>query len=385
MYRAHKIRLNPTPDQALYFRKASGTARFAYNWALAQLKQARDAGKPPDSLLTLKKRFNAIKRTQFPWVYEVTKCAVEGAFVNLASALSNFFASKRGQRKGQRMGFPRFKRKKHGLGSFYLANDKFSVDGQWLIVPKLGRVNMTEPLRFAGKILGATVSEHAGWWWVSIQVDVPREPPVHTGHAVGVDVGLKDLVVTSDGERFENQKPFRRALARVKRLQRTVSRRLKGSQNRAKAVRQLARAHYRVACLRADIQHKLTTRLAQQAAVLGIEDLNVVGMLKNRRLAGALADAALGELHRQLGYKAAWYGGQVVIVDRFYPSSRIHNGCGGYKDDLDLSDRVWSCPACGELVDRDLNAARNIRDEALRLSAGSVVATSSRELPVDAV
>jgi putative transposase len=315
MHRAHKIRLNPTPDQAVYFRKAIGTARFAYNWALDQLKQALDAGKPLDSVLTLKKRFNAIKREQFLWVYQVTKCAVEGAFANLASALSNFRASKCGRRKGQRIGFPRFKRKKRGLGSFYLANDKFSLDGHWLIVPKLGRVNMSEPLRFAGKILGATISERAGWWWVSIQVDVPREPPMHAGHALGVDVGLKDLVVTSDGERFENQKPFRRAIGRVKRLQRTVSRRQKGSQNRAKAVRRLARAHYRVACLRADIQHKLTTRLAQQAAMLGIEDLNVVGML----------------------------------------------------------------------VDRDLNAARNIRDEALRLSSGSVVATSSRQEPVDAV
>ena len=135
------------------------------------------------------------------------------------------FASKRGQRKGQPMGFASFKRKR-GVGSFYLANDKFSLDGHWLIVPKLGRVNMTEPLRFAGKILSATISERAGWWWVSIQVEVPREPPVHTGHALGVDVGLKDLAVTSDGERFENQKPFRRALGRVKRLQRRVSRRL---------------------------------------------------------------------------------------------------------------------------------------------------------------
>jgi putative transposase len=191
--------------------------------------------------------------------------------------------------------------------------------------------------------------------------------------------------VTRDGERFENQKPFRRAIGRVKRLQRTVSRRLKGSQNRTKALRQLACAHYRVACVRADIQHKLTTRLAQQAALLGIEDLNVVGMLKNRRLAGGLADAGLGELHRQLGYKAAWYGGQVVRVARFYPSSRIRHGCGGYKGDMELSDRTWTCPACGALVDRDLNAARNIRDEALRLSAGSVVATSSRQGPVDTV
>ena len=231
MLRAHKIRLNPTPEQQVYFRKAAGTARFVYNWGLAEVKRLLDDGRTLVSALSLKARFNAIKREQFPWVYEVTKCAVEGAFRNLGAALANFRASKRGERKGKRIGFPKFKRKKRGAGSFYLANDKFALDGNWIRIPKLGQVNMTEPLRFIGKIMGATISERAGWWWVSIQVDVPHEQPLRQGHAVGVDVGIKTLAVDSDGERFENQKPLRSALRTVKRLQRRVSRCVKGSKN----------------------------------------------------------------------------------------------------------------------------------------------------------
>jgi putative transposase len=376
MQRAHKIRLNPTPEQQAYFRKAVGTARFVYNWGLSQVKCALDEGRTPATALDLKARFNALKREQFPWVYQVTKCVVEGAFRNLGAALANFRASKRGVRKGKRMGFPNYKRKKGGAGSFYLANDKFRVEGQWIRIPKLGQVNMTESLRFVGKILGATISERAGWWWVSIQVEVPREQLAHQGHAVGVDVGVKDLAVDSDGERFENQKPLRSAMGKVKRLQRRVSRRIRGSKKWRKAVRTLARAHYRVSCLRSDAQHKATTQIARKGSLIGLEDLNVTGMMGNRRLTQSLSDASLSELHRQLAYKAEWYGGQVVTIGRYFPSSRLHNGCGGYKADLELTQREWSCPACGQLVDRDLNAARNIRDEALRLSTSPVVATS---------
>jgi len=244
---------------------------------------------------------------------------------------------------------------------------------------------MTEPLRFVGKIMGATISERAGWWWISIQVDVPHQPPAHQGHAVGVDVGVKELAVDSDGQRYENQAPLRKAIGTLKRLTRRISRRTKGSQNHRKAVLKLARAHYRVGCLRADAQHKATTQIVRKATLIGIEDLNVAGMLKNRKLAQALSDASLSEFQRHLRYKAAWHGGRLVTIDRFYPSSKIHNRCGGYKADLDLSDRIWTCEACGEQVDRDLNAARNIRDEALRVSASPVVATSGCQLPVDAV
>ena len=385
MQRAHKIRLNPTAEQEIYFRKACGTARHAFNWGLAEVKRALAAGRTPESALDLKKRYNALKGEQFPWVYEVTKCATEGAFVNLGRSLANFRASARGERKGRRMGFPRFKSKKRGYGSCYLANDKFSVEGQTLQVPKLGSVNMTEALRFAGRILGATISERAGWWWVSIQVEVHQTAPEHTGHPVGVDVGIKDLAMDSDGQRYENQAPLRTQLRRVKRLQRVVSRRRKGSASRRKAVRKLARAHYRVACRRADRTHKLTTAVVRKASLIGIESLQVAGMLKNHHLALALSDANLSEIHQQFAYKAAWYGGRVVAVDPFYPSSQLHHGCGYRYRGLTLAEQVWICPQCGVLVQRDLNAARNIRDEALRLSAVPVVATSARKSPVDDV
>jgi putative transposase len=378
MQRAHKIRLNPTPEQETYFRKAAGTARFVFNWGLGEVKQALDAGRKPEGPLALKARFNAIKREQFPWVYEVTKCVVEGAFRNLGAALKNFWQSKHGELKGKRIGFPKWKSKHAGFGSFYLANDKFSVDGHVLKVPKLGKVNMSEALRFDGKIMGATISSHAGWWWVSIVVDIVHEPPAHAGHALGVDVGVKTLAVDSDGQVFENQGHLRRAYGTLRRLQRRVSRRIKGSNNRRKAVLKLARTHYRVGCLRADVHHKTTTQIARKAALIGIEDLNVAGMLKNRKLARVLSDASLSEFHRQLRYKAACYGGRVQAIGRFYPSSKLHNGCGGYKEDLDLADRVWVCPVCGQQVDRDLNAARNIRDEALRLSVVPGVAASAR-------
>src|SRR6266496_947103 len=183
-----------------------------------------------------------------PWIWPSTASGLDRKSTRLNSShveisyavfclkKKNYRASKRGERKGKKVGFPKFKKRKRNTGSFYLANDKFSVDGHWLNVPKLGKVNMTEPLHLAGKIMGATISERAGWWWVSIQVDLPRERPLHQGHAVGVDVGVKDLAVDSDGERFENQKPLRRAMGRLKRLQRRVSRRVKGSKNHRKAL-----------------------------------------------------------------------------------------------------------------------------------------------------
>jgi putative transposase len=386
MHRAHRIRLNPTPEQVAYFRKAAGTARFTYNWGLAEVKCALDDGHTPESVLELKKRFNALKSVQFPWVYDVTKCVVEGAFRHLGQALTNFWQTHRGERKGQRVRFPHFKSKRRGPGSFVLNNDKFRVEGHTLVVPKLGGVNMTEALRFSGKVLGAVISEHAGWWWVSVQVALPDVRAVPPGHALGVDVGVTDLAVDSDGQRYENQAPLRHVLRRVKRLQRVVSRRQKGSANRRKAVRRLARAHHRVACRRADAAHKLTTALVRKAGVIGIEQLHVSGLLANHHLARALSDAALSEVHRQLRYKAASAGVQVVAVDPFYPSSQIHYECGYRHRDLTLADRTWLCPHCGRLVDRDHNAAQNIRDEALRVSGvlGSGY-LGTENLPVEGV
>jgi putative transposase len=200
MIKAHKIRLNPTPEQANYFARAAGTARFTFNWARAEWQKQYEAGGKP-SALALRTQFNAIKKEQFPWVYEVTKCAVEGAFMDVAAAFKNFFE---GRKAGRKTGYPTFKSKRHSRPSFYLANDKFTVGDHWIEVPKLGRVNMAESLRFSGKIMSARISKTASWWFVSITVEVPDEIPLNDSPPVGVDVGLNRLATLSDGRQYEN-------------------------------------------------------------------------------------------------------------------------------------------------------------------------------------
>jgi putative transposase len=373
LQRAHKIRLNPTPEQEQYFRQAAGNARFAWNWAVAAMRQARKDQIKLPLVGDLKTEFNRIKREQFPFVLETTKCAPEQAFADLKQALSNYFNDrtkrKRGIRRkdGTRVGFPTFKSRKNGYGSFYLANDKFSVDGHGIRIPKLGWVNMTEPLRFAGKIMSARVSERAGYWFVSIQVQLPASARQAPERILGVDVGVKTLAVDSDGEVFENQKHLAAALKKLRRLNRWVSRKQKGSRNWHKAKRKLARLHLRIANLRADAIHKLTTRLAAKSSAIVLETLNVAGMLQNHKLARAIADAAFSAIARQLAYKAQ----HVVRIDPFYPSSKTCNQCGSINRDLTLADRTWVCPACGSMLDRDRNAAQNIRDEGIRLVSAS--------------
>jgi putative transposase len=368
--RAHKIRLNPTPEQERYFRQAAGNARFAWNWAVAILRQARKEQTTLPLVGDLKTQFNRIKRDEFPFIMRTTKCAPEGAFANLNRALRNYFDDikkrKNGKRRkdGKRVGFPKFKSRKRGYGAFYLANDKFTVDGPWIRIPRLGWVNMTESLRFEGKILGATVSYRAGYWFVSIQVALPAPSRTAPERVLGVDVGVKSLAVDSDGEVFENQKHLAIAQKKLRRLNRWLARKQKGSKNWYKAKHKLARLHYRIANLRADAIHKMTTRLAAKASIIALETLNVVGMLKNHKLARAIADAAFSEITRQMGYKAE----RVVLIDPFYPSSKTCNGCGYINPDLTLADRVWACPACGTILDRDVNAAKNIRDEGIRLA-----------------
>jgi putative transposase len=367
--RAHKIRLNPTPEQEQYFKQASGNARFAWNWALATIRQARAEQTDLPMVGDLKAEFNRIKREQFPFVMETTKCATEQPFADLNQALANYWNDikkrKNGKRRkdGKRVGFPKFKSRKRGYGSFSLANDKFTVDGHWIRIPKLGWVNMTERLRFSGKIMNARVSERAGYWFVSIHVQLPVPERHVPARVIGVDVGVKSLAVDSDGAVFENQKHLTKALRKLRRLNRWLARKQKGSKNWHKAKRKLARLHLRIANLRADAIHKLTTRLAGKARIIALETLNVAGMLKNHKLARAIADAAFSEMVRQLGYKAQ----QVVRVDPFSPSSKTCNECGHINRDLTLADRVWTCPACGTVLERDVNAARNIRDEGMRL------------------
>ncbi len=388
MQRSHVIRLNPTPEQAVYFRKACGVARHAYNWALARWKQARAEGQRV-KMKELKREYNAIKREQFPWTGEVTKCAPEQEFANLGQAFENYWRMKEEgtqpklkhpRKDGEEAGFPHFKSKKRDRLSFYLNNDKFSVDGHTLRVPKLGKVNMTETLRFQGKIMSATISYQAGWWFISISVEVEHETPTHHGGAVGIDLGIKTLATLSDGTVVENQKHYRQNLGRIKGLSKGLSRKVEGSQNWWKNSKKLAKAHYRVACQRQDMLHKMTTHVARTYALIGLEDLNTKGMLANHCLAQAVSDASFFEVKRQLLYKTERYGGYVQLVDRWYPSSKTCHVCGWVKKDLTLADREWTCPECGTVHERDGNASLNIRDEAIRLITDvPVVASSERK------
>jgi putative transposase len=293
MNRSHVIRLNPTPEQEIYFRKACGIARHAYNWALARWKEARADGKRV-SMKDLKAEYNKIKREQFPWCYEVTKCAPEQAFSDLNQAFANYWRMKQEgkqpklkhpRKDGEEAGFPHFKSKKRDRLSFYLANDKFSVDGHTLRVPKLGNVNMTEALRWSGKIMSAVISYRAGWWFVSIAVEVEHEMPTRSGGTVGIDLGIKTLATTSSGVVFENQKHYHHGLGRIKGLSKGLSRKVEGSQNWWKNTRKLAKAHYRVVCQRQDTLHKMSTHVARTYTLIGLEDLNTKGMLGNHKLA----------------------------------------------------------------------------------------------------
>jgi putative transposase len=363
MIKAHKIRLNPTLEQAHYFAKAAGTARYTFNWALAEWKRQYEAGEKP-SALGLRTQFHALRKEQLPWTYDVTKCVIEGAFMDVAAAFKNFFE---GRKVGRTVGYPTFKCKKRSRQSFYLANDKFTVGDHWITVPKLGRVNMAEKLRFAGKILSARISRTADWWFVSITVEMPDVVAVNTNPAVGIDMGLLRLATLSDGRRYENQRPLRHLLKKLRRLNKELARRTKGGKNWQKTKGKLGRLHYRIACLRHDLLHKLTTQVATTSGLVGVEDLHVKGLTRNRCLSLSFSDAALGKLLDLMESKVQRAGGTLIKVDRYFPSSQLCHCCGSRRTDLTRADREYVCPVCGYVGDRDENASWNILQEALRL------------------
>jgi putative transposase len=364
MIKAHKIRLHPTEEQKVSFAKAAGTARFVWNWALAEWQRQYEAGEKPTAL-KLKKQFNEIRREQFPWTWEVTKNASDQPFLDLGKAFPAFFEGKARR--------PRFKSKKRSKPSFYLANDQLELGDHRIWVPKLGWVNMAENLRFKGKVTGARITKTADWWFVSLTVEVPdeRAMPKRTA-AVGIDVGLNRLATLSTGEEVENQAFLKTTLKKLRQANKRLHRRKLGSANREKARKQVARLHYRITCMRDDVLHKLTTRLADGYGMVGIEYLNLKGLLKNRRLSRSFSDAALGKLLHLLTSKVGQRGGQVVKVGRFFPSSKTCHACGWKWEDMQLSDRIFLCqnPNCAYHQfpqDRDHNAGLNILREALRL------------------
>lgn len=358
--RAYKTELDPNNVQRTLLAKHAGAARFTWNWALnRRIEEYKLTGKSSNAI-EQHRQLNALKPTDFPWMYEVSKCAPQEALRDLDKAFRNFFA--------KRAKHPRFKSKKRGLGGFRLTGS-IAVEAGRIKLPRIGwlRLKESDYLPTDAKINSVTVKERAGRWFVSVQVEEQIAVSENQGPAIGLDLGLKSFVVGSDGSSLEAPKPLLRSLRRLQRLSRQHSRKQKGSMNRSKSAKRLAKLHYRIGCQRADFLHKATSELAKTKSVIVVEDLNVGGMLKNRCLARSISDAGWSEFVRQLEYKSAWNGGRVVKAGRFFPSTKTCSACGMVKDEMPLSERTYCCDGCGLVIDRDVNAARNL----LSLSTGS--------------
>jgi len=374
---AHKIALDLNNQQASYCQKAAGVARFSYNWALGEWTVQYRACKldetlPKPSQMALRRQLNAIKREQFPWMLEVTKNAPQMAIIQLGEAFKNFFAG--------RASYPQFKKKGKSHDSFTLTNDQFSLDGSRIRIPNLGWVRMRESLRFSGKILSATISRTANRWYASISVetiDKSHLAQAENQGVVGVDLGVKALATLSTGEEITGAKPLKRLMAKLKRLSRALSRKIKGSANRHKAKQKIAKLHARIAFIRQNTLHQLTSHLTSCFHTIGIEDLNVRGMVKNRHLSRAISDMGFFEFRRQLSYKAEMRGGIVVVANRWYPSSKTCSVCGTVQATLPLSVREWQCPSCQTQHDRDINAAINLANYAVSSTVSACGAEGS--------
>jgi putative transposase len=383
----YRFALDPAPAQERMLRSHAGAARFAWNWGLARCVERHTAQGQWYSGAELHRLWNARKKADpaLSWWAENSKCAYQEAFRDLDRALRDFVKSRNGQRKGRRLGFPRFK--KHGR-----CRDSFRLTGSIgcgrtnVTLPRLGAIRTPESTRKlarkledgTARILSATVSRTAQRWFVSFTVEAERditERHPRTGSAVGIDLGVRTLLVGVDDQgkviEVPGPKPLAATLAKLQRASRAHCRTTAGSANRRRSAARLARLHARVANLRADALHKATTGLARRYQTVVIEDLNVAGMIRNRRLARAVADQGFGQARRMLGYKTAWNCGRLVLADRFYPSSKTCSGCGTVKAKLSLAERTYRCDTCGLILDRDLNAARNL----LQLAASGAEST----------
>ena len=357
--KAYKIRIYPNKEQRILIAKTFGCCRFVYNYFLAERIRLYREEEKTLSAFDTHKLLTPLKQ-ELEWLKEPDKFSLQNALINLDKAYKMFF-------KGS--GYPRFKSKRDNHNS-YTTNQNIKIFDKYIQLPKLGKVKFRGKYDIQGRIVSATISqEPSGKYYVSLCCEVEIEQLPKTNQSIGLDLGLKDFAILSNGIKIPNLKYLAKSEKRLAKLQRELSRKPKGSSNRNKARIKVARCYEKITNQRKDFLHKLSTQLVRDYDNICIEDLNVEGMVKNHNLAKSISDASWSEFARQLTYKCEWYGKQLIKVDRFYPSSQLCNNC-GYKNKTvkDLKIRYWTCPECGNEVDRDVNASKNILSEGLKLA-----------------
>ena len=368
--KAYRCRLYPNKEQAALIERTFGACRWVYNMALETKKASYDVNKKTLTFYDLSAMLPKWKQTN-AWLKDAPSSALVQSLRDLDKAYQNFF---RRVKSGEKPGYPKFKSKRDSTQSYRTqTNNKCLVDDKHLKLPKLGKVKCRIKQPIEGRVLNATVKRvpSGKYYAIICCADVPEpEMPMGENEMLGIDAGVKDLMIRSDGLKVPNHKFLKRAERKLRREQRKLSRCKKGSANWKKQKRKVALVHEKVVEQRKDALHKATTQAVRDSQAIAVEDLNVKGMVKNHHLAKAVSDASMSEMVRQLQYKCDWYGRDFVKIDRWFPSSKTCGNCGCVFDDLTLQMREWTCPECGAHHDRDINAARNIAREGMRLLEG---------------
>lgn len=364
MLKAYKYRIYPLKDQEEYFNLHFGACRFVYNWALEQKIKTYEQNKKSISRFDLQKILVHEVKPSNDWIKKANSQSLLSSLVNVESAFTKFFREK--------TGFPKFKSKKNSIQAFQLPQH-YTVDFDRNVVklPKMGEVEAVLHRKFEGTPKTATISRSStGKYFISILVDdgkkFPDKQQFSESSTIGIDVGIKDFAILSNGEKVENPKYLLNSLKRLKCLQKRVSKKVKGSKNRNKARQHLSKIHEIISNQRNNFQHQISSKLISENQAIALETLNVKGMVKNHCLAQSISDAGWSSFVTKLEYKAEWLGKTILRIGRFEPSSKICNVCGHYNSNLTLKDREWICPDCKTLHDRDINAAINIKKFSLQ-------------------
>ena len=367
--RAYKTELKVNNKQSSYLMGHVGAARHVYNWALEQrIKEYKETGKSSNAIAQ-HRQLNELKKGEKSWLYLYSKCAGQEALRDLDKAFSNFFRRCKQKKAGVKVGYPKFKKRKEGSGSFRLTG-AIHIEDNRIKLPRIGWLKLYESgyLPIGIKPKSVTVSLDVDKWYVSLLVEEEIPYTEAKGQGIGIDVGLKELAVCSDGGRFENIKTLKKHERKLKLAQRELSRRKKGGKNRKKSIIKVQKVHRKIRNVRTDYIQKVTSQVARAKSLgsrpsfIVVEDLNIAGMMKNGNLSRAVADASMQMFHRMLEYKCNWYGIDFIKADRWYPSSKRCNDCGSIYKELKISERKWACTECGVVHDRDFNAALNLRD-----------------------